>query len=583
MKSPLHQPVVSRRRRLFWAAAGLVVVAVATWLVLRGPAWLLMLRANYHEVVAASRNDSARMQRAVRLYAEAARLRPNDAALHRLTGELLMDARGLLGDDGEFAGKSERAQRELERAHALDPDNVETLLLLGSLCAVGAGQNLERAREWLERAAALAPKRADAQNELGILYYRLGRMDAARACFEKAQANAWPVLDRFERDRAKEFLGRIHLAQGEYAEAESLLQDVTKDLDKRNPYWGCPYQALGELYTRIGNPSKAVENYQRAANAEPTKPEVQFEAALACFEAGDLAGAHEYVDRALALAARRPYQVLQGFVLFTQQQYEAAASAFGQPAEADAGVNAGFGHLAIVRQDYREAERRFAPVLADAQVCTFLPADHAKLARANAIGRYQIFVCNLAAQGMGWALANQNRHEEAIAYYERILAWQPLDLLALLGQGNSLSGLKRLDEAEAVFAALLRHYPDSPYALAEMALVKYNKGDDAAAEDYFRRALARDDRNYTCPYEGLGLLYLRQGKTAQAQQNFQKAIEINPSIEYKKYNGLAKIRLREGRIDEARRLLEQSVRNYPYDPEAKKLLQELARQSPANP
>jgi tetratricopeptide (TPR) repeat protein len=79
------------------------------------------------------------------------------------------------------------------------------------------------------------------------------------------------------------------------------------------------------------------------------------------------------------------------------------------------------------------------------------------------------------------------------------------------------------------------------------------------------------------------LLYLRQGKTAQAQQNFQKAIEINPSIEYKKYNGLAKIRLREGRIDEARRLLEQSVRNYPYDPEAKKLLQELARQSPANP
>ncbi|MFH0917879.1 MAG: tetratricopeptide repeat protein, partial [Candidatus Omnitrophota bacterium] len=80
---------------------------------------------------------------------------------------------------------------------------------------------------------------------------------------------------------------------------------------------------------------------------------------------------------------------------------------------------------------------------------------------------------------------------------------------------------------------------------------------------------------YSCPYEGLGMLYLTQGKTKEAEANFKKAIQINPEIEYKKYNGLAKIYLKQGKTKEARELLEKSIQNYPYDNEASQILKEI--------
>ncbi|MHB8154883.1 MAG: tetratricopeptide repeat protein, partial [Candidatus Omnitrophota bacterium] len=67
----------------------------------------------------------------------------------------------------------------------------------------------------------------------------------------------------------------------------------------------------------------------------------------------------------------------------------------------------------------------------------------------------------------------------------------------------------------------------------------------------------------------------RAGKTKEAEENFKKAIELNPNIEYKKYNGLAKIYLKKGRYQEAKELLEKSIKNYPYDNEARELLKQI--------
>ncbi|MCZ7586900.1 MAG: tetratricopeptide repeat protein [Deltaproteobacteria bacterium] len=105
----------------------------------------------------------------------------------------------------------------------------------------------------------------------------------------------------------------------------------------------------------------------------------------------------------------------------------------------------------------------------------------------------------LADLGLGWTHANQNRHEEAIADYDRILRREPDALPALLGKGNSLSGLHRIDEAEKIFQAILDRHPDNAYALAEMGLIHYNKGEDALAEESFRAALAQDDKKIHMP------------------------------------------------------------------------------------
>ncbi len=73
----------------------------------------------------------------------------------------------------------------------------------------------------------------------------------------------------------------------------------------------------------------------------------------------------------------------------------------------------------------------------------------------------------------------------------------------------------------------------------------------------------------------MGLVFLRQGRIQEATASLERAIEINPDIEYQKYNKLARIRIGEGDHVEARRLLEQSVANYPQDPEAARMLAEI--------
>ncbi|MCL4235283.1 MAG: tetratricopeptide repeat protein, partial [Deltaproteobacteria bacterium] len=358
------------------------------------------------------------------------------------------------------------------------------------------------------------------------------------------------------------------------ADAEAVLREAVANLDEFNAredrYWGCPYQALGELYQNTGQVSKVAAEYMKAADAESDKWESQLWAAIKCWHVADYANAQVYLDRAFKLTDKPALKVFQGALWLFQKRYEEAERLFGEAsAELPEAARVGRAHLALIRKDYPVAEREFRAAIAA------FDARRASGTTVFQIPEFDPWIENFALLGLGWTLANQNRHAEALDQYFTIVSRNKYELLAGLARGNSLTGLQRLDEAQVVFDELLAHYPDNPYLLAETALVQYNRGEDAAAEANFKKALAREDKNYTCPYEGLGLVYLRQGKVEDAKKNFEKAIEINPDIEYKKFNGLAKIYIKEGRVKEARELLERSIKNYPHDGEAARMLKEL--------
>ena len=188
---------------------------------------------------------------------------------------------------------------------------------------------------------------------------------------------------------------------------------------------------------------------------------------------------------------------------------------------------------------------------------------------------YYHFMHRMGCLGMGWLHANQDQHDQAIKYFNRVLAHRPYDLLARLGKGNSLMGMQLMDQAEQELQGVLDLDPDNPYATAELASIHLSRGDVARAEQGFEAALAAHGKGYTCPYEGLGMVYLKQGRIEQARKSFEKAISINPDIEYKKFNGLARIYIQDGRTAEARKLLLKSIANYPYDDEAKTMLSKL--------
>ena len=440
--------------------------------------------------------------------------------------------------------------------------------------------------------------------------------DLLQGRYEEAELAALAILERaeahggqdgsFEERKAAELLGRVYTETGRYEDAERILQRSALSLEQFNAdndlYWGCPYQALGALYAQLGQQGQAASFYTRAADLEPDNAHSQYQAAQECLAAGDAATALTYTERALAAqrqAAAEPgprpqtaghedplprYLALEGFVLLLLQRYDDAQQRFDSaqalaPDLPDAAV--GLGHLAIVNRHYDSAEQQLGAVLRVVEQrleqAGFPVGGAREIDTLRDPRRFDNeWLYELAQLGLAWTAANQSQHARAIAHYEQVLLVRPAHLLARIGMANSLSGLQRLDEAQGLLEVLHEEFPTNPYVLAELALIHYNRSEDELAERRFREALEQDDGAYTCPHEGLGLVYLRRGETEQARGHFERAIEINPDVEYKKYNGLAKIHIENGELDKAAALLRKSIENYPYDPEARELLEGIA-------
>ena len=292
------------------------------------------------------------------------------------------------------------------------------------------------------------------------------------------------------------------------------------------------------------------------------------------FDSNNFEAAGRHLEQARKLTGwTGQLRVLQGFLHLLEKKYDQADELFkaaAQSREGAQGASVGQGHLALIRKEHAEARRLLAPAAAAGEA-RFRGLVNEQVAAKP----YRWMVFRMALIGLGWAAANTNQHNLAIKQFDRVLDRMEGDVFALIGKGNSLNALNRLDAAEAALERVLLLDPDNQYATAELALVKFNRGDDDAAEKLFKAALKHEGERYTCPHEGLGLIYLRAGKIDKARDSFKKAIKINPNIEFKKFNGLARIHIRDGKYNKARELLRKSMQNYPYDDEARKLLESI--------
>ena len=398
--------------------------------------------------------------------------------------------------------------------------------------------------------------------DMGSSHLLLKQPGKAKVYFHEVLTSKLAGRDVRLKQRALDGLARAAMLEGKVSDAEDYyLQAVAP-----GPL-ACSYHSLGQLYAGLGKFKKGARFVMKVAEMEPRRLDIQFRAAVFSFMAYDFKSARRYCDRVLS-SSRKPGKArnVLGFLLLLERKYGAANKKFGEVLEGnpkDPGAAVGLGHLAIIKKDYGRA----GPLLKPHAV--FRP-------RGNDDQRsYAHLVFKMASLGMGWMLSNQGKHARAIKYYEGVLSKNAADLFSLLGKGSALNALGRLDEAAAVFKKVLVLDPGNQYGLAELGLVRLNKGDTEGAKAAFKKALARGDQKYTCPHEGLGLVFLKQGKIARARRSFEKAIAINPDIEYKKFNELAKIFIKQGEPHRAIKLLKKSIQNYPYDPEARQLLKKL--------
>ncbi len=189
------------------------------------------------------------------------------------------------------------AERAFEKAHALAPQLFVTKLNLGRFYEVMQRDPAEIAALY-ERAAELAPTRAEVWYYLGTAQFRLQQTDAALQSFRRLHAL---VPDSPLPERR---LADLHLAAGDFAAAEPWLRAAS---DKPLPAAdeAAVRAALGDVLLRLGKTAQARSEIEAALGFQE-QPPLLFALATLDEADGETEAAETRYRRVLALLPGHP-------------------------------------------------------------------------------------------------------------------------------------------------------------------------------------------------------------------------------------------------------------------------------------
>ncbi|QTA92396.1 Tetratricopeptide repeat-containing protein [Desulfonema magnum] len=174
---------------------------------------------------------------------------------------------------------------------------------------------------------------------------------------------------------------------------------------------------------------------------------------------------------------------------------------------------------------------------------------------------------NYVAHGhMGVALAAQEKTDEAIRHYTRILRSDPNDFKTLNNMGLALSDQGKPDEAIRYLSQALRLKPDYAKTLNNMGIVLAKQGKTEEAVHYFSEAL-KSDPDYAEPSYNMGNIFNNQGNINQAVEYYTRALRSSP-YDAEIYNNLGIAMLRKKKINEAAACFQKALQNDPDNTEA---------------
>jgi tetratricopeptide (TPR) repeat protein len=152
---------------------------------------------------------------------------------------------------------------------------------------------LEQAGLFLEALILAQPGHLEGRFLLGLTRYGQGQDAAAIRLLTRAERPNEPIFDRPE---ARECLGECHYRQGDYLQAILTwlpLLDRTRGLDRT-------LLALGAALYHLGRFESAYAFFRHAVKLSPDSAGALNNAAVACFQLGDRAGARRLLEQALA-------------------------------------------------------------------------------------------------------------------------------------------------------------------------------------------------------------------------------------------------------------------------------------------
>ena len=408
-------------------------------------------------------------------------------------------------------GRDGDALVEFRAASKLDPSFGPARLLAGTTLLALARPR--EARSELERAIRLMPREPSALLELANACQHL----ADHACV----ADAYSQLVRLA-PGDPEYTYRLGSAYLELSEwAHERLTKVAPDSAR-------VHEALGREYLRQGKSDRALEALQRAADADPTLPDLHLMLARIHFEAGRVDEASREIERELAIVpfskealqlrdrieggrAHESVRIAEPLIPPTP----VPLSASNRP-EIDAAVRA---------KDWERAEKLLAeeierqPAAQSPDGARGRPFDGAQGRRDLLTLIARVFFLDGKPLNAAIALKKAN----AIAPLGHDLRFMLVLAYVRLG---------RNDWARPELEQLVQSDPNSAEYRYWLGRLDYDAGQYAAAIARFNEALARD-ATFMRAHDNLGLCYEALNDAEQAIVHYREAIRLNRQAQAK--------------------------------------------------
>jgi tetratricopeptide (TPR) repeat protein len=436
--------------------------------------------------------ESKRTAEALRMATELSALNKTDIQFHFTLGLLLASEK-----------QYKAAAVELEKADSLRPGTFEILYNMG-LVYLRDGQNSE-AELYLNRALKLKPESVDALYLLAQVYSNESRPLDALDLLVRAHKSAPDNTDVIF------LMARVSMSQNYFEDAIPLLESGLAIAPQR----GDLRAALGESYFMAGKVDKAIEEFQKLVQADPSARSYVF-LGISYRHLGRFDEAKQYFQEGLKLDPHNAACLFNlGFIAERQGDTAGAETYFQQalhfdPGYADALLE--LANLRIVAKKYSEA--------------------------ADLLRKYVAVSHNPSTGYYKLAMVERNLHETDAA--ERDLkVFQTLSKDAPSGPYpyehlfDYLDNRSKLDskaQAQSDITQLndeIRKHPDQPQDLYLLAEAYLKGGKIAEAKD----AVVQLDKISSGDYRtqaGVGVLLARYHLYDEAIQHFRNALQANP-------------------------------------------------------
>ncbi|MBI2505052.1 MAG: tetratricopeptide repeat protein [Candidatus Latescibacteria bacterium] len=344
----------------------------------------------------------------------------------------------------------------------------------------------------LERARELGGGEAEVFYQLGLLYHKAGRAEAAERT-----------------------LGRFRQMQQENPNPVKRVELKMTDPDPARNQYG-----LGELYARRDRPAAARARLYRAKQLGLTQKELRRPLLGELQEPEKIEGlagleSMQHRDYHLALSHYRaairlePRHALSyrhlGLALHLLQHPDEAIQAYQEAIRLDPQLAPAYNDLALVFSKQRNEHEKAVQLLQKA---------------AEIAPQEKIYAYNLAQ--IHFTLG---QYAEAAGGFERAAVLDPNSALTLFSLGRTQARRGRGAEAEGHLKRALEINPDYAEAYFELGAVYEHQGRLVQAAEMYERCIEKNPQ-YRHAHYALGQTYLKQGKSGEAREALRRFGEL---------------------------------------------------------